>query len=160
MHISKAGFGDTYNERSSRRFFTDLKTSSCITGMNLNLIIKYSIILETISSEYRVNSKTFAKYAEQTSQPYIDLFGRYPMFPTLHKVSRDGATVFDYGILPIGQLSEEAAEIRTKHFCTYRNFSRKFSRATYNKDISSILLLSSDPLLSRTPFSSAAVLKL
>ena len=51
-------------------------------------------------------------------------------------------------MLPIGQLSEEAAEARNKHFCLYRqNFARKFSREACNRDILNQLLLTSDPLI-------------
>ncbi|CAH2088845.1 unnamed protein product [Euphydryas editha] len=71
------------------------------------------------------------------------------MSPTVHKILMHGATVISHSILPIGQLSEEAAEARNKHFRLYRlNFSRKFDRVKCNKDIINRLLLSSDPLLS------------
>lgn len=71
------------------------------------------------------------------------------MSPTMHKILRHGATVIDHAILPIGQLSEEAAEARNKHFRIYRqNFSRKFSREDCNKDVLNRLLLTSDPFLS------------
>lgn len=52
-------------------------------------------------------------------------------------------------VLPIGQLSEEAAEARNKHFRCYRqDFARKISRESCNQDIFNRLLLTSDPLLS------------
>ena len=38
----------------------------------------------------------------------------------MHKVLRHGAQVIQEAILPIGQLSEEAAEARNKHFRDYR----------------------------------------
>ncbi|KAJ8731163.1 hypothetical protein PYW07_004327 [Mythimna separata] len=51
-------------------------------------------------------------------------------------------------LLPIGLLSEEAAEARNKHFRMYRyNFARQFSRIDCNADVMNRLLLSSDPLL-------------
>ena len=49
--------------------------------------------------------------------------------PTMHKVLRHGTTIIEQAILPIGQLSEEAAEARNKHFRLYRqNYARKSSR--------------------------------
>jgi len=71
------------------------------------------------------------------------------MSQTLHKILIHGATVISHVIVPIGQLSEEAAEARNKHFRLYRqNFSRKCSREACNNDVLKRLLLSSDPYLS------------
>lgn len=51
-------------------------------------------------------------------------------------------------LLPIGLLSEEAAEARNKHFRPYRqNYARKFSREQCNMDVLNRLLLSSDPYI-------------
>lgn len=71
------------------------------------------------------------------------------MTPTMHKILMHGATIIEKALLPIGQLSEEAAEARNKHFRAYRqNFARKFSREQCNLDVYHRLLLSSDPLIS------------
>lgn len=44
--------------------------------------------------------------------------------------------IIQNALLPIGQLSEEAAEARNKHFRLYReNYARKFSRKECNVDI-------------------------
>jgi hypothetical protein len=87
--------------------------------------------------------------------------------PTMHKVLIHGPTIVKYAILPIGQLSEEAAEARNKHFRLYRlNYARKFSRKQCNRDVLNRLLLTSDPYLSssrrmptrrRKPFSKEAL---
>lgn len=71
------------------------------------------------------------------------------MTPTLHKILVHGTTIIKLALLPIGQLSEEAAEARNKHLRSYRqDFTRKFSRELCNKDVFNRLLLSSDPFLS------------
>ncbi|CAH1113416.1 unnamed protein product [Psylliodes chrysocephalus] len=50
-----------------------------------------------------------------------------------------------------GQLSEEAAKTRNKHFRMYRiRFFRKFNRQVCNRDILNRLLLTSDPFISRS----------
>lgn len=70
------------------------------------------------------------------------------MSPTLHKILRHGAEVIEEAILPIGQLSEEAAEARNKHIRSLRqNYSRKFSRVACNADVLNRLLLTSDPVI-------------
>lgn len=70
------------------------------------------------------------------------------MPPTIHKVLIHGSSIIDAALLPIGQLSEEAAESRNKHFKKFREgFSRKISRKSCNIDVYNRMLLTSDPLL-------------
>lgn len=71
------------------------------------------------------------------------------MSPTLHKILIHGPEIVRTAPLPIGMLSEEAAEHRNKHFREYRmKFARKCSRTAGNEDILNRLLLTSDPLFS------------
>lgn len=88
------------------------------------------------------------------------------MSPTVHKVLMHGAQVIAEAIVTIGQLSEEAAEARNKHFRKYRlYFARKFSSFVQQRHLNR-LLLTSDPYIScnriklkkmRTPFSNEAL---
>ena len=110
VDIPTAGFGNTNDGNTSGRFFSDPQTSSCITGVNIGLIKNCSIILETLSSGYKIDIKKFEKFAELTAELYVEIYGWYPMTPIMHKILRHGATIIDQAILPIGQLSEEAAE--------------------------------------------------
>lgn len=97
---------------------------------------------------YKIDIEAFEKYCNETAEMYVTLYGFYPMSPTLHKVLRHGAEVIKHALLPIGQISEEAAEARNKHIRQYRlNYSRKFSRVECNMDVLNRLLLTSDPLL-------------
>lgn len=167
VDIPKAGFGNTNDGNTSRRFFADPDTASRITGIDKNLIQRFKVILETMSSGYTIDVEKFGVYTYDTAKLYVHLYGWHPMSPTVHKILIHGAVVISHCILPIGQLSEEAAEARNKHFKRYRlNFSRKFSRVTCNRDILNRLLLTSDPLLSSSrpqprkkskPFSSETI---
>lgn len=60
-----------------------------------------------------------------------------------------GGQIIQNSLLPIGQLSEEAAEARNKHFQSHQLiFARKFSREECNLDVYNNvmwLLLSSEP---------------
>lgn len=148
VDVPKAGFGNTNDGNTSRRFFADPQKAAEITGIDYNLIFRLKIILEVISSGYTVDLKKFADYCWDTAKVYISLYDWHPMSPTMHKILLHGATVMEKALLPIGLLSEEAAEARNKHFRMYRyNFARKFSRVDCNADIINRLLLSSDPLL-------------
>lgn len=69
------------------------------------------------------------------------------MTPIMHNILIHCDEVIENALLPIRQLSEEAAEALIKHFRLYReNNARKFSREIYNLYIYDRLLLSSDPL--------------
>lgn len=68
----------------------------------------------------------------------------------MHKVLVHGAAIIEnFGLIPIGKLSEEAAESRNKDFRRYRQYnSRKFCRRANNEDILNNLIISSDPYIS------------
>ncbi|CAH0551072.1 unnamed protein product [Brassicogethes aeneus] len=149
VDVPKAGVGNTNDGNTSRKFFDEPECSSRITGINLDLIRRFKVILEVISSGYSIDAEKYDAYALETAKMYKDLYGWHPMSPTVHKVLMHGALIISNAILPIGNLSEEAAEVRNKHFRQYRlNFARKFSQVKCNRDILNRLLLSSDPYLS------------
>lgn len=151
VDMPKAGFGNSNDGNTSRRFISDPETASQITGVDSTLIYRFKVILETISSGHAIDAKKFEAYTYGTATLYVQLYEWHPMSPTVHKILMHGATVISKSILPIGQLSEAAAEARNKHFRLYRqNFSRKFDRVKCNRDILNRLLLMSDPFLSST----------
>ncbi|RVE44545.1 hypothetical protein evm_010791 [Chilo suppressalis] len=158
VDMPKANFGNTNDGNTSRRFFEEYEISAEITGINRDLIYRLKVILDTLCSGLKINIERFEKfekYCQKTAELYVSLYRFYPMSPTLHKVLRHGAAVIKESILPIGQLSEEAAEARNKNIRSYRlNFSRKFSRVECNMDVLNRLLLTSDPLITgmRGPF--------
>lgn len=149
VDIPKAGYGNTNDGNTSRRFFSDPEAASSITSIDKDLIIKFKIILEVISSGFKIDLEKFSSYNMGVAHYYINLYGWQPMSPTVHKILVHSASVISHALLPIGQLSEEAAEARNKHFRLYReSFSRKFSRIACNEDVINRLLLTSDPYIS------------
>lgn len=148
VDVPKANFGNTNDGNTSRRFFADHELASEITGIDVNLIYRFKIILEVLSSGLEINVEQFSVYAKETAKLYVDLYGWHPMTPTLHKILIHGPQVIEKALLPIGQLSEEAAEARNKYIRQYRqNFARKFTRTECNVDILNRLLINSDPLM-------------
>lgn len=149
VDVPKAGYGNSNDGNTSRRFFQNAECSSCITGINIDLINRFKVILEIISSGQEVDYQKFEDYAQDTAKLFVELYGWHPMSPTVHKILMHGAQVMAEAILPIGQLSEEATEARNKHIRKYRvDFARKFSRIECNRDVLNRLLLTSDPLIS------------
>lgn len=136
VDVPKANFGNTNDGNTSRRFFANHELSAEITGIDATFIYRLKIILEVLSSGHEVNLEKFSDYATETAELYIQLYPWHPMTPTLHKILVHGPQVIRHALLPIGQLSEEAAEARNKYIRLYRqNFARKFSRQECNADV-------------------------
>jgi hypothetical protein len=90
-------------------------------------------------------TQKYSKYTTDTSEMDVRLYPWHPMTPTMHKMLIHGAIVIENALISFGQLSEEAAEARSKYFRLHRqNFARKFSRVSCNLDVLNRLLLSSD----------------
>lgn len=54
--LVKAGFGNNNDRSTSRRFFSDRQTSSRITDVDIRLIEICNIILESLSSEHKIDA--------------------------------------------------------------------------------------------------------
>lgn len=104
VDVPKAGFGNTNDGNTSRRFFANPGIAAEITGVDLNLIKRLKVILEVISSSYKVDLKKFALYGYETAKTYIDLYPWHPITPTMHKILIHSATVMENALLSIGLL--------------------------------------------------------
>ncbi|CAH0563057.1 unnamed protein product [Brassicogethes aeneus] len=143
------GHGTTNDGNTARRFFSNAVKSAEITGIDVNLIIRFDIILKTIASGYDINVDAFRSYTRDTASLYVSLYPWYYMPASVHKILMHGADVIKFSILPIGLLSEEAQEARNKDYKKYReHHSRKSSRLNTNTDLFHRLLETSDPYLS------------
>lgn len=106
MDVPKAGFGNTNDGNTSRRFFANPELAAEITRVDYNLIYRLKVILEVISSGQKVNLHMFADYCMDIIKLYVSLYPWHPMTPTMHKILVHGATVMDKALLSIGLLSE------------------------------------------------------
>lgn len=75
VDIPKAGFGNTNDSNTSRRFFAHPECSSQITGVNLDLINRLNVILEVISSGHSIDAVKFDAFSHETAKMYVDLYG-------------------------------------------------------------------------------------
>ncbi|XP_041968507.1 uncharacterized protein LOC121725559 [Aricia agestis] len=143
----KQGEGTTNDGNTARRFFRDADTAARITGISKELIERLHVILQTVASGECVNLSKFSLFCRETAELYINLYPWYYMPSSLHKLLIHGADIIQhFATIPIGNLSEEAAEARNKDFRKFReSYSRKLSRKATNEDILHNLLISSDP---------------
>lgn len=144
----KQGFGSSNDGNSARRFFENAKISASITGLNLDLIERFHIILQTISSGFDIHVQKFNEYCINTAREFVALYPWYSMPTTVHKILIHGATIADSLELPIGHMSEEAQEASNKNIKKYRiAFARKCGREENMEDVLSRLLVTSDPYI-------------
>ncbi|XP_076663948.1 uncharacterized protein LOC143370380 [Andrena cerasifolii] len=149
VDMVKQGYGTSNDGNTARRFFENPEITAQITGLNEDLIKKFSILLQAIASGLEINKQKFGEFAMNLARQYVELYGWYYMPPTVHKILIHGQAIIAHAILPIGQLTEEAQEARNKDFRHYRELhARKSSRKLTNQDVLNNLLISSDPYIS------------
>jgi hypothetical protein len=56
VDVPKLGFGNTNDGNTARRFFSDPDIAQEITGIDRDLIIRFGIILKTLSCPYKINT--------------------------------------------------------------------------------------------------------
>ena len=76
VDIPKAGFGNTNDGNTSRRFFADIETSARITGLDIDLIRNFKVIIEAISSGYTIDMDKFSMYAMEAAKVGVTYIGR------------------------------------------------------------------------------------
>lgn len=99
------------------------------SGVDYNLIFRFSVILQAVSSFCEINTIEFGKYCEETAKLYVELYPWYYMPPTVHKLLIHGPFIVSKTSLPIGKLTEEALEAQHKIIRRFRQYNtRKMSR--------------------------------
>ncbi|CAI6358177.1 unnamed protein product [Macrosiphum euphorbiae] len=102
-----------------------------------------------MASGHEVNIPKFELYTKDTAKLFISLYPWYYIPSSVHKILIHGADVINAALLPIGQLSEEAAEANNKEYKKFReHHTQKNSRISTNEDLIHMLLVASDPYLS------------
>lgn len=145
----KQGEGNTNDGNTARRFFSDPETAASITGVDVELIKRFKIILEVISCSKQIDSKKFGQYANDTAKMYNQKYGWRNLPSTVHKILYHGEQIIQHSMLPIGDLSEEAQEKRNKDYRFFREHNtRKMSMYCTNEDLINVLLSTSDPYIS------------
>lgn len=76
LHIDKPrqGTGKSNDGNTARRFFQNYSCSADITGVDVELIKRMYIILQTMSSGMAIDSKKFGEYAYSTAQLYVNIY--------------------------------------------------------------------------------------
>lgn len=145
----KQGGGNSNDGNTARKFFENPEKVADITGLDENLIKRFSNILSTMASGYCIQVEPFKVYCFDTAKLCVSVYGWYNMSATVHKILIHGGDIIESLPLPVGQLSEDVLEASHKCYKTIRQYhSRKTSRIHTNTDILHMLLVASDPVIS------------
>ncbi|KAF0295491.1 hypothetical protein FJT64_006415 [Amphibalanus amphitrite] len=143
------GSGNSNDGNTARRAFRSPADFAACTGVDEQLISRMGTILQAVSCFHRLDTTALAKYCEETAELYVRLYGQHPMSTTVHKLLTHSAAVVDSCHLPIGTMSEEAAEAANKRLRQYRlRHTRKDSRVHTMSDLLGYMMVASDPLVS------------
>ncbi|VVC25627.1 Hypothetical protein CINCED_3A005506 [Cinara cedri] len=140
------GSGTSNDENTERRFFANPHLTSTTTGINKEVIKRFGIILQVISSGYKIDVQLFDNYAIETAKLFVIQYFWFYLPASVHTILLHGSIIIENALLPIGLLSEEAQEARIKDIKKYREHrTRKISLVKTMEDLFSNLLVSSGP---------------
>lgn len=142
------GAGNTNCGNTARRFFEAYELVSQITGVNMELISRFSVLLTALNSSFDINPEKYKAYALATAQLYVSKYQWYYMPLSVHKMLLHGAEVIEELCIPVGQSSEEGMEGKHKDLRRVRlHHTCKTSRVRINEDLIHWLLIMSDPII-------------
>ena len=100
--------GSTNDGNTTRRAFNDVHVLSDVTGVDVELLQRFSVILSALSSSSTIDEGKYHRYAMDTAELYVALYSWYNMPASLHKILVHGADIINGLEPPIGAYSEEA----------------------------------------------------
>lgn len=143
------GSGNSNTGNVARRAFSNEELLSSVLNIDVKLIRKLHVILIAISCDKHLDYSKFKQYCIETAELYVQLYEWYPMPASLHRILIHAADIALNSPLPLGMMSEEAAEARNKYYKSDRiNHARKNSRENNMSDLFTRQLISSDPIIS------------
>lgn len=151
VNVVKQEKGTSNDGNTARKFFANPKLSTAITGLDKNLIIRFTVLLKAIASGKRINVSEFESYNFSTVEIFVSLYLWYYVPVSIHKLLIHSSDIIKNAIVPIGQLPKNAQEANHKYFRKYReNHSQKMSWMQNNADIFNNLMIASNPIISNS----------
>lgn len=109
----KPGFGISHDGNTARRFFQDHQLTSEITGIDVEIIERFSNLLAAISCNRVVDFKKYEKYGIATAQLFLDTYPSFTFSPTVHKILFHGHEYIQhFRSVPLGKLYLSRQRIR------------------------------------------------
>lgn len=95
VDIPTKGSGNTNTGNTARIFFQHPILASTVTGVKVELIKRFGIILRTMACGYAVNIEAFRIYAWNTAELFVSEYPWFYMPPSVHKILIHGADIIE-----------------------------------------------------------------
>lgn len=82
----KQGGGNSNDGNTARKFFAEPEKASNITGINTDIIRRFSNILSVLSCGFYINTEIFKTYCIETAKMCVNIYGWYKMSASVHKL--------------------------------------------------------------------------
>ena len=150
MDEPRPGGTGNYNDgNAARTAFKRSEEFAAAPGIDEQLIHRLHVVLQAVSCCLPLSNEALAAYCTETAELYVHLYAWSPMPTTLHRLLMHSAEVVQQCLLPVGMMSEEAAEARQKDARLFRlHRAHRESRHHTMADILGRLLITSDPIIS------------
>jgi hypothetical protein len=120
-----------------------------ILGVPEWLIRDLHTILSVISCGLPIDPEKFGVFCHNLFQKYVNEFPWNYLSASMHKLLTHAKAIIQASALPLGMLSEQAAESKNKDYRSDREtHARKTSRINNLKDVFNRSMYSSDPFIS------------
>lgn len=152
VDVVKPNSGTTNDGNTARIALSDKnrQTFSEILGLEKWLADDlFTILIVLSTSTFMIDPDKFAYFCRQLAEKYVAAYMWHPMTVTIHKILVHGSQIIKCTNLPMGMLSEQAAESRNKFWRYDReHHTRKSSRCRTMEDLFHRACESSDPVVS------------
>ena len=100
-----------------------------------DILQRCATILQAINSGFEIEGEKFEEYDLETARKLVGEYRWYYLPPSVQKILIQWAKVIRHALVPIGELSEEAADANNKDIKQIRlQYTRKISRTATNTD--------------------------
>lgn len=99
VDMIEQGAGTSNTGNTLRQFFQNPELVAEITGVKEELIQRFAIILEVITSGEAIKTEKFGSYAFETAKYFVDNYNGYYMPVTVHKVLLHAEKIIHAAIL-------------------------------------------------------------
>ncbi|CAH0407193.1 unnamed protein product [Chilo suppressalis] len=112
VDVVKSNSGTTNDGNTAKTALSDKNQAifTDILGLEPWLVEGLHIVLVTISCEFAIDAKKFGNFCRTLAEKYVRFYSWHPMTVTVHKILMHGEEIIASSALPIGMLSEQAAE--------------------------------------------------
>ena len=142
------GRGNSNTGSVSRKCFKNYKLLAEATGLSVELLRRFYVMLTVINSGFKLNPETFKVYAEETSALLKREYEWYHIPPAVHSMLVHTIEVQEILPFTLGESSEEAIEAANKRKRYVREYhTRKNSRENCILDLFHWELQATDPVI-------------